>query len=382
MPVSGDVPSSKPSEELASSSSEKSAAPSEESVSPSEESVSPSKSPVYLTTDMSVLKGNYKLQYHFIEVLLNFLEGHFQQAYEAGELAFAKEASPVASSESVPEEGFKSYKRVFGKYDDRHAPKARGVLILKAWGRFLLFHVMMDEASGYLEVYLNLLNNEFTIYALNNQKPLDLRESPKSVAGFRLGEKLYLRNKDLGDMTAIVAYVSKDSKNTLFTLADYSDEVESSVVYESGRDQNITFQLSEWVRMGELDFYIHPTGGAKNLDGKDHEEYEIIAINARSDGFFNPVQHLCSVDNLNVDMGMYDRSFTDLLVKTVHEARVSKKTEDMCPYISPQDTLFSGVKRLYFFPKNKLVLGFNNRELSFFRVYKQPPPTKNREEEL
>ena len=45
---------------------------------------------------------------------------------------------------------------------------------------------------------------------LKNQKPIDLNEEKITLNGFTLGDKIYLRNKDIGAGTALVLYFAPE----------------------------------------------------------------------------------------------------------------------------------------------------------------------------
>ena len=345
----------------------------------------------YLATAMPQIKGNYMLQKNLIKTLLNFLEKNYKALY---------------SDKNI---GFKIYKRVYGEYNDKHALTARGQLILSFSDTKdpLSFHISINEPSGKANINFSLITNDFLKYIIKNQKPLDLNQSVINLAGFTLGDKIYLRDKKIGAGTAITAYLTPHSQ-TLTALASYSNETETAAVYESGRDRNISFQKSESVSMGGISFNINSTSQVKKMDGKMFDEYEINGIAVSGFSFFESINNLCSLEGLNLEMGMYDRIFNQRLTQRISAVEhsisatdrkadtqisavdtkskdtapvsansLSQKTLIDCPYISPQDSLFSGLKRAYFFPKHKLVLRFANRELFSLRIYKKPSKNQN-----
>lgn len=336
----------------------------------------------YLSTSMPQIKGNYILQKNLIKALLNLLEENYRSFYSDGN------------------EKFKIYKRIYGEYNDKHALKASGILIMASQMKnsSLVFNVDIDEPSGNLGMSVGLINDDFGKFVINNQKTVNFNQTVKELNGFTLGDKIYLRNKKIGEATAIVSYITKNNQ-ILTTLTDYSYEAEMAVVYESGRDRNISFQKAESISESAMNFIINPTFSTKEINGKIYEEYEINGISVSGFSFFEKINNLCSIEGFQLEMGMYDRSFTQTLIQKVKQtasdtsiqistdrdnSKIEKtkthgqKNSPNCFYISPQDHLFSSLKRVYFFPDHKLVLSFANRELFSLRIYKKPSEDKNK----
>ena len=314
----------------------------------------------YLSTSMLQIKDNYVLQKTLIRNLLSLLEETYKTLHPN------------------PEEQFKIYKRVFGEYSDKHALEASGILTIANQTQekdSLIFEITIDHASGTADITALLVYNNFGKHILTNQNPIDLNQPVTNLIGFTLGDKIYLRDKKIGPATAIVAYMT-DNNQTLTTLADYSYEEEVDVIYESGRDKNITFQKAEIINVWlGATLIINPTFQTKEIDNQIFDEYEINGVMANTPAFSEKINNLCKIDNFNIEMGMYDRLFTQMLSeKVVSEKDTSTQTG--CSYISPQDHLFSSLNRVYFFPDHKMVLGFGTRELLSVRIYKKPSENK------
>ena len=316
----------------------------------------------YLSTSMPQIKDNYILQKNLIRGLLNLLEEQYKALHPDSEGQF------------------KIYKKVFGEYSDKHALEASGVLIVAPQTQekdSFVFEIIIDHASGTVSMTTLLADDDFGKHILKHQSPIDLNQPAVNLIGFTLGDKIYLRDKNIGAGTAIVSYIT-DNNQTLTTLANYSYEEEVDVIYESGRDKNITFQKAEalTVWLGAI-LIINPTLQTKEIDNQTFDEYEITGVLVRAPSFSENINNLCKIDGFNIEMGMYDRAFT----QTLSEKTMSEKTtsnQASCSYISPQDYLFSSLNREYFFPDHKLVLGFGTRELLSVRIYKKPSENKGK----
>ena len=309
----------------------------------------------YLSANIPQVIDNYILQKNLLKALLSFLEAHYKALHPSST----------------------TYKRLYGEYDDKHSLQATALLLISFQDKNkspLIIELSLEESTGYLRVLFAMLEDSFAKYTVANQKPVDLSEGELTgLNGFNLGDKIYLRNKDIGAGTAIVAY-PVPGEQFITTLATYSPEMESSVVYESGRDKNITYQLSSSIAVDGATLFVNPTFQEKTIEDKTYEEYEINSIFIDRDSFFTDINNLCAIEGFNLQMGMYDGFFIEQLVQQVTSSTKS------CFYIAPQDPLFSGLKRNYFFPKHKIVLGFNDRELSSLRIYKKPSEGENSEQ--
>ena len=339
---------------------------------------------------------NYVLQKNLIKALLNLLEKHYQDFYARkyaksfSQNIFDEESRTIKEKKfySLNYNAVKTYQIFNGEYNDKHALKASGSLyvVFNDNSPTLFFEIEIDESSGQATIFSALTTNDFSNYIYTQQTPFDFNESEvTTLSGFTLGEKIYLRDKKIGEGTAITAYL-KD-KQAITALANYGFEAEADVVYQKGRDQNITYQQSELIALAGLNLFINPTGKNKTINNKIFDEYEINGISASKGAFFEKISNLCAIEGLNVEMGMYDRQFTNTLTKNVaesHKKGITNKNSSSesveeesqpfsgCSYISPQDNLFSGLKRVYYFPQHKLVLGFADRELASVRIYKKP----------
>ncbi len=318
----------------------------------------------YLATEMPQIRDNYPLQKNLISALLDLLE--------------SARISPSPHLDSAIQTG----KRVFGRHSDTFALKAEGLLKTQSikGRRPMYFYIEIDEGSGRALFILSLADdNDFEGYAMENQSAdLDLSQPAEGLLGFKLGSRIYLRDKKPGPGTAIAAYPA-DGGRTLIALSSYSDEVESSAVYPSGRDKNIAFEKSERITAGGVSFYIHPTFQAKDIGGKSFDEYEISKISANSGAFFGAIRALCGIEGFDVSMGLRDQEFADRLEGEIQQARAgadSGRPFEGCFYMAPLDSLFSGVKRTFYFPKHKLILDFTSRELAGLTIYKKPLENK------
>ena len=328
----------------------------------------------YLSTNMPQIKNNYSLQKNLIRVWLNLMEREIKNLHPSEDMVF--------------------YKRVFNEYDDKHSLSAKGLLIVSAPGQSpLMYDMEIDEPSGQTTLSAVLLNDDFSRYGLKSQKSLNLDQASQKLNGFSLGDKIYLRDKKIGAGTAITAYIDdssksslaekdlsdEDSSKVLTVLASYWPEEESAVLYESGRDKNISFQKSEGIYSGGIWFDINPTGHKKEIEGKLFDEYEINGLSTNGESFFKSLNSLCSIKGFDVQMGLFDQTFAKDLMNQIFLAKNSSPAirtdlvEDFpgCFYISPQDPLFSSLKRAYIFPQHNLVLSFRNRELFALRIYKK-----------
>ena len=348
--------------------------------------------------DGSLIKENYVLQKNLIKAILNLLEKHYKDFYSSKRKTKVFPFWEESIGETIQgkfyageEDAFKIYKLFGGEYNDKHALEASGTLVVvfNDNSPTLGFEIIIDESSGHASIFSTVSTNDFSNYIATKQSPLDFNKSEvTTVVGFTLGEKIYLRDKKIGQETAITAYLSPDNQ-VITALADYGFEKEADVVYKSGRDQNITYQQSEYISINGLDLFINPTLQKKIINDKEFDEYEINGIATSKGNFFEKINNLCAIEDLDVEMGMYDRQFTNTLTQNIAQSHKEENTNkdsssglgksqpfSGCSYISPQDNLFSGVKRVYYFPQHKLVLGFADRELASLRIYKKP--TKNK----
>ena len=306
----------------------------------------------YLAARMPEIKDNYPQQRALITQFLSLLEQRL-----------------MLSQLSNGEYDFKIWTRFFGAYNDKYALEPSGVLKIKRAGHWpLSLSIEINSASGNANIGISLINDDFANYIVNSQKSVNLNPQAQSLAGFQLGDLIYLRNKDIGEGTAITAYCDGQAP-PLITLAEYSDEEEYGVVYESGRDRNITFSKSEAVVAGGAAFFIHPTGETKQIQGLIYDEYEINSISANGGQFFESVENLCGIPNFNIEMGAYDKTFIESLKSQIS---AQDRSYPGCPYISPQDGQFSGVKTVWYFPRHQLVLSSADREMFSLRIYKNP----------
>ena len=339
----------------------------------------------YFSTRMPQIKGNYVLQKNLIKALLELMESKFR-------------------SHSANEEEFKSYTRILGEHNDKTVLEAKGILRVLVAENFypLALDIAIKESSGDTDVTFYLIEDDFEEYVFRNQKPIDFinnfgcesfpcrlkpNQTVKELAGFTLGDKIYLRNQDTGDGKAIVSYFARNGQ-TLKALVDYRPEVQMEVAYESGRDRSISFQNSSLITATGVMFNINPTFKTRKMDGRvffegDHmsyesghvfDEYEINGITVEGDAFFEKINNLCAIEGFQLEMGLYDVLFTRNLIQRVSQVRSrTRATEStVCFYFAPQDEIFSGLKDRYFFPKYQVAFGFEDRELYTVRIYKRP----------
>ena len=341
------------------------------------EAVKSHSSEFYLGTEMSQIRGNVIAQINLIKALFNLLEENYAAAY--------------SSRNST----IKIQKRVFGEYNDKFAVKPTGYLIISnpkgQPGDFLTnyplqIYVRINQHSGKTEWQFSVVDNDFQNYIIKKQKDiLDFLKPVQELGGFKLGDKIYLRDKkmssrtitgtDQGQETAIVAYPVSDSE-TLITLGNYSSEAESEAVYTSGRDNNIIFETSESISFPGIDFYILSTSHTKEIQGHVFDEYEIHKISVNGTSFFGTIRSLCAIEGFDMEMGSYDRTFLKAIAHHISKAQQqssSDKPFKSCTYISPIDPLFSGLKRAFFFPSHQSILSFADRELYRITIYKKPP---------
>ena len=343
------------------------------------EAVKDHSSEFYLGTEMPQIRGNVIVQINLIKALFDLLEENYAAAY--------------SSTNST----IKIQRRVFGEYDDKFAVEPIGYLIISnPKGRpddFLTkyplkIYVDIDQHSGKAEWQFSVVDDDFQNYLIKKQKDiLDFLEPVQELGGFKLGDKIYLRDKkmssrtiteDQGQETAIVAYPASDSE-TLITLANYSSEAESRAVYTSGRDNNIIFETSEAISFPGIGFYILPTSHTKEIQGHVFDEYEIHKIAVNGTSFFGTIRSLCAIEDFDMEMGSYDRAFSKTIAHHISKAQSSSdKPFKGCTYISPIDPLFSGLKRAFFFPSHQSILSFANRELYGITIYKKPPNKKTK----
>ena len=332
----------------------------------------------YLSNEMPQIKNQFIVQKNLIEAFLNLLEENYKKFY------FTEDSHPPI------------YSRLLGKHNDKFAINTSGLLILSKPKRFFdlqtkqypfLISISIDEPSGRMSFYMSLLNDDFENYIIQNQKDsLNLLEPLQELSGFKLGDRIYLRNKTMdskGNETAIAAYPALEEGQTLFTLTDYYSESESAAVYTSGRDKNIIYEKSELVSLpGGVNLYILPTLQTKDIEGHAFDEYEINKIKVKGgSSFFGTVDSICGVKGLSAKIGMYDRAFQKRLVSHIAKARREASPDKPfkgCTYIAPQDSLFSGLKRSVFFPSHNMALSFADREFYTVTIYKKPANQKGK----
>ena len=307
----------------------------------------------YLSSNMPEIRGNYTLQRNLIEGLLDLLEEKYKAYYSS------------AGNE------IKVYKKIRGQYSDKRSPIASGsLMVFPVKGKVLSFQINILEPTGYSTVGLTFMESEIIDYMIRYQKTIDLidlraREKVFTLSGFTLSDKIYIRNKDIGSGTAIIAYVTKDQK-VLRALFNYTSLSEVPTVVYDGEISTITYHNSESIGTAGLGLLVTPTNRIARIHGHEYEEYEINSITVNEAVFFESVNNLCFIQDLNIEMGMYDREFTNKLITAVAKERDQARAERRpfeCPFISPQDSLFTGLKRTYFFPIHKMILGFKNRGL-------------------
>ena len=157
------------------------------------EAVKNHSSEFYLGTEMSQIRGNVIAQINLIKALFNLLEENYAAAY--------------SSRNST----IKIQKRVFGEYDDKFAVEPIGYLIISnpkgQPGDFLTnyplkIYVDIDQHSGKAEWQFSVVDNDFQNYIIKKQKDiLDFLEPVQELGGFKLGDKIYLRDKKMSSRT-------------------------------------------------------------------------------------------------------------------------------------------------------------------------------------
>ena len=160
----------------------------------------------YLSTEMPQIKGNITVQKNLIKALLGLLEETYTNFY---------------SSESSK---LKIHKKIFGEYDDKFALKPQGFLIISNPARvpdvFLTKYPLeisfsIDEPSGRTGFAFSLVDDDFQNHMIKTPNDsLNFLQPVQELLGFKLGEKIYLRDKKPGPETAIVAYTVLNNHTT------------------------------------------------------------------------------------------------------------------------------------------------------------------------
>lgn len=314
----------------------------------------------YLSSSIPQIRGKHILQKNLIKSLLDFLEVNYSLKENY--------STPPLNQSS----GLKIYKRVYGEYTDKQARESNGRLIIDFPDskKSLALNIIIDGASGDLDLDIGLITNDFFQYVIDNQRPIIADQFITKLAGFTLGDKIYLRNKNIGARTAIVTYPTSNQK-LLTALTNYGDDGEAPVIYQNGKDSDPHFQQSKYISTQGVLLYINPSFQVKEIAGNSFDEYEINGIATDGRYFFETISNVCSLESFEFKMGMYDRFFTQSLIEKISSAR-TREDFTSCPYISPQDSLFYGLKRDYYFPTHRLYLGFVDRELFQIGIYKKP----------
>jgi len=339
----------------------------------------------YLSAQLPQLKDNYILQKNLVKALLDLLEQSEKNFYD---------------------NDVKTYTRFSGEYNDKQNLKATGLFISNspAHKHPTLLEVVVSHSSGEVSITSILLNNPFAKQLVHNQAPYDINKSASKINGFALGDKIYLRNIDIGASEAIALYTTQDGKN-LTALMEYKEDTYINVAYNTGNNNNITFQKTEIISTTGAIFFINPTLQTKEINGEPYSEYEINGI--KSSSVYEGINNLCGIEGFDIKLGIYDRHFTETLEEKITQypstlphqitpekeanADTASNPEDEntdtannqiktppkapftgCSYIAPLDPLFASVKRSYFFPEHKLVIQFDDREASSIAIYKKP----------
>ena len=387
----------------------------------------------------SYLERNYELQTNLIKALLDFLEEKYEEKYST--IPYTYKYPDVPAEKYSENRGIrKIYKGIYEEYNDKLRRTSGGALIIdfKEERPAFLFQIVIEELSGSIQITTSLINNSFKRYAVKNQDSVDLsKERVTKLNGFRLGEKIYLRNKDIGLGKAIVAY-SKDDQ-LLTALADYRYEMEMPVAYNL---QSISFQKVASITTGDVTFFVNPLHREEEIEGEIFDEYEINGIVLTRNSFFETINNLCLIEGFDFKMGISNDLFLERLFEEVSRAREEVKDNQVtekfisdqvdeedaqgkstvspfgtvkrynllpdevdiqeeflrveestaspdqqdqqdkkvfkdCIYIVPQGESLSGVRNSYFFPRHQMALGFDDSGLFSVQIYKQPSGSQN-----
>lgn len=353
--------------------------------------------PAFLTTKAEYLQQNFKRQIGFMKGLFNYFQTE----------GLKKLGAPWVA---------RSY--VSGSFDTKFSPEITAATV---------FINPQTQEGRYVDVSLNETNGDLTFSTNEMVNPFekkvymaafsDFTAGQRELAGFKLGERIFLANvkyarsetTSRGSTAAQVSVRYEDKKlGTIISSGSYVEETETSVVYETGLERNITNQPMEYVRVATADLGLNKifdqTGkpAQVEINGVTWTEYEINVIETTS--LLGQVNNLCGIPDFDINFRMHDEDFQSQFVakpaamkkqqeaarafvkQKLAEGLADAEVQKMisaeqkaalsysgCPGVAPASPLgTSTVREAYYFPNHQMKLIFSKRELSKIGIYQQP----------
>ena len=270
----------------------------------------------------------------------------------------------------------------------------------------------ISETTGNMFISLELTTNpisEITVPA----KFISIQAGSGELGGFKLGNQVQLKEVDLGREEATL--VVDHSGKSLETRVSYDPNGKLRLEYLDGDKLKEGDQMAEMIGTENLALGMHPVKTEGAGDSK-LVTYEIDTISIGGNG--KGIDNLCGLPNFTATMGMKDTKFIAQLLKAMGIAKtesakakakhlqILKKKERIaegsgetldpikdkltdseqsyfsyegCKFDSPLDPNGSGLNVRYYFPKQRVLLSFDNtegsgmdRELGEITIYKRP----------
>lgn len=342
----------------------------------------------YLSTKASMLARNFERQRGFTEGLFNFMKTQ-------GERGLG--------------EGWTSKIRISGLYDDRYSREIYGTV----------FFLNPENRDGrYVEMLINETNGDLTFFTSAMLNPYEKKTyfagleghtaGDDHLMGFTLGDFIYAtdftyaraESTAYGDTAQQATIRYEDAElGTLVTRGSYKRDAESSVLYETGNERNITNQAVEVLEVPGATLGVNFVEEVE-IDGKTWRKYEINVIETTS--LLGEIRDLCGIPEFDATIGTFDRDFEQRFINLPAQARRDSQalrdrlqealrngqsSEDLnaglseeeralmnyggCPAVSPVDPVGTNLRRAYYFANHHLKVVFSRRELVKVGIYKK-----------
>ena len=250
--------------------------------------------------------------------------------------------------------------------------------------RFLNFRIhsgevitltMAEPSSSSLDDYLmkTIIDNKNTVDFKTND-PKKARE----LAGFKLGDTVYLKDKNIETNTAVVSFNDKMTEGTV----TYSDNQVSKRYYPNNLENFVYLNVEAIVISSsflntQIKLELLPL-----QNGTTFDEYEIVGISVTGTEDLKAL-NLCNIEGINIESGQLKKEFLDLFNKEIKPVTImptgtgtdtthTPKDPARCPYAVSDNQL------TYFFSTFKTAIQFereNDSPLTAIKIY-QPPSSR------
>ncbi|MCC7406324.1 MAG: hypothetical protein IT288_18160 [Bdellovibrionales bacterium] len=242
----------------------------------------------------------------------------------------------------------------------------------------------ISEDSGLVSVGYGMFDSDFERTAFEEGLEPWVAGS-KRLAGLELGRIFYLKDKDEDRRTATLRY-QHPQKGWMELRVGYNPNGEQPVMYREGNETKTFYQPIYLVSVGTVASLGAQALGATQLDGQSYEAYEITVI--ASDDLYKSIKGLCEIEDFELPIGAYDLdvlgsastgSVKESIPVAIRRAEAAVKSagggdRPACLMESPVDQTAQGRSSKIFFPDQRTMINFSDRELSGAVIYKKPDP--------